>query len=119
MEQYWIENIYDMIKGYSDLEEQKKGWIDPDDTIVSSYGEDLSMLFDDYWFDDFIKEWENENLDKQVLKELISFRDKLNEYDKKVPNGYGEWRDDEIVNDPDWMDVVNQAKKILAVWNVK
>jgi hypothetical protein len=71
-----------------------------------------------FCFDDFIKEWEKENLDKKVLKELISFRDKLNEYDKKIPKGYGEWHDDQILKDPEWLNVVNQAKKVIVEWNI-
>jgi len=118
MEKYWIENIYEMIESYSDLEWQKRAWIDPDDTVVSSYDEDFAMLFDSYCFESFIEEWEKENYDKQVLEELISFRDKLIAYNNKIPND-GNLYDEQMLNDPDWIEVVNQAKKILCVWHIK
>jgi hypothetical protein len=115
MENLWLENIHYEITAFSDLERQKKAWIDPDDAIVSSYSEDICMLFDSFCFDDFIVEWKKENLNKEILNELIIFRDKLNLYDQKIPID-NNWYDEQILNDPEWLDVVNQAKKVLQIW---
>lgn len=117
MEQFWLDNIHFMIEGLSDIEQQKRVWLGFAENIVSTYSEDLCMLFDDYDFNEFIENWEKENLDKNILKELILFRDKLDLYNHKVLNN--NWHNEEILKDPKWLDVVSQAKKVIEIWECK
>ena len=118
MEKSWLENIHYQISGFSDLEQQKKAWLEFDDTIVSSYSEDLCMLFDSFDFDNFIKEWEREEYNVEILREIIIFRNMLNIYDKKMPND-GKWHDDDVIKDSEWLKVVNQAKNVIDIWKIE
>jgi hypothetical protein len=116
MEQYWFDNVYDILKRYSDIEEQKEVWLWLNPNKVSSYDEDLCMLFDDNDFEEFILEWKKEGLDKKTLREMIVFRDVLNFYNKNI-HQQG-WHDEKVLKDPEWQKIVNQAKKVIEVWSI-
>ncbi len=119
MEDYWIENIYNSIKGFSDINKLKERWFglgNPNE--ASYYGEDIAMLYDDNCFDDFIVEWEKNGMDKNTLSEMIIFRDMLNAYDAKIPNAPDRYLHLDILNDPEWFKVVAQAGKVIEVWKV-
>lgn len=112
MEKYWIKNITYSIKCFSDIERQKKVWRGLDKNFCSSYLEDWSILFDDNDFEDFINTWEKENNDIETLSELNKFKEYLFEYNSKQPDTK-KYDDIQILEDPEWTIVVQQAKKLL------
>ena len=116
MEDFWIENIYNLIKDYSNLEQQKKEWLGLVPHVVSSYDEMLCMLFGDNDFDDFISEWEKQGFDTRTLQEMVHFRDMLRAYDSQFSKQNDKFLDRAILKDPNWAEVTNQAKKVIDVW---
>ena len=106
----WIENTYRDILELSDLNKQKKSWLGNDPNYVSSYVEIMCKLFDDNNFDIFIDESEKLGLSYKLVNELKKLRELLNQYEE------GDKTDKEIIEDPLWSLVVNQAKIVLDNW---
>lgn len=108
-----IENIYRLIGELADLSLQRKLWLNEnnDTGLISSYSELMCSLFDDYNFDGFIDNRASKiGLSNSVIFELNKLRELLNNYNEKGS-------DKEIISDPDWKKVVEQAKIILREWN--
>ena len=109
-----IENIYHKIREASSLELQKKMWLNKnnDTGMISSYTELMCGLFDDNDFDSFIdSEATKVGLSSTAISELDKLRNFLNNYHEKKS-------DEEILNDPEWLKIVNQAKIVLEKWNI-
>ncbi len=108
-----IENIYRVIIELSDLNLQRQLWLNEnnDTGLISSYNELMSSLFDDFNFDDFIDNIAPKiGLTPSVIFELNNLRDLLNNYTEKE-------FDEEILDDPEWWNVVEQAKITINLWD--
>ena len=116
MKYFGVENIYNLINDYSNLERQKKEWLGLVPNIVSSYDEMIMMLFDDNDFDDFILQWEKNGFDNRTLKEMILFKDMLMAYNSQFSHQNNKYFDKAILKDPNWAEVTDQAKKVIDVW---
>ena len=109
----WKENIFLSIKDLSDFQFQKESWLGKNNQYVSSFNEDISMLYDSFCFaDDF---WEEPHITKfefgnQLLEELKLLKKMIDSYERKV-------NDEAILADPRWIDIVKQAKKVVEIWN--
>jgi hypothetical protein len=110
-----ITSIYTTIIELSDLDLQRKLWLNQENNtgLISSYSELMCSLFDDLYFDYFV---ENEvskiDLPNSAIVELRKLRELLNGYDEKSS-------DVEIINDPEWKKVVEQAKIVIKEWGKK
>lgn len=107
-----IENIYRLINELSNLSLQRKLWLNEnnDTGLISSYSELMCSLFDDYDIDSFLDyEAVELGLSKKLIYELEELRESLNRYHEKGS-------DEEIINDPEWKLIVDQAKKIIDRW---
>jgi hypothetical protein len=110
-----IENIYRMIVELASLSLQRKLWLNEnnDTGFISSYSELMCSLFDDFGFDDFVEESATKiGLSKSLIFELSKLRELLNIYDEKGS-------DEEIINDPEWKKIVEQAKIVIKEWGRK
>lgn len=108
-----IENIYRMVIELSDLNLQRKLWLNEnnDTGLISSYIELMCSLFDDFSFDDFIDNRASKiGLSNSVIFELNKLRELLNNYTEKD-------LDEEIIDDPEWGNVVEQAKTVIREWD--
>lgn len=108
-----IENIYRMIVELASLSLQRKLWLNEnnDTGLISSYAELMSSLFDDFNFDDFIDGTSSEiGLSDDTIIELNKLRELLNNYNDKES-------DEEIINDPEWEKIVEQAKVVIEKWD--
>jgi len=118
MEKYWFNNIYYALKDSADLEIQKKIWFGLDRNQVSSFGEDISLLFDSFDFNNFIEEFKIENVNPELLNRLILFRDSIELYINKVyKNNNNPLPDKYIIHDPQWFEVVDKAKEAIRLWD--
>lgn len=109
-----IENIHNKIVELSDLILQRKLWLNEnnDTGLISSYDELMCSLFDDFNFGEFVNETTSKiGLSDKSILQLDKLKDLLNNYDKKKS-------DAEIISDPEWKKVVDQAKKVLKEWNI-
>jgi len=110
-----IENIYRIIVELANLSLQRKLWLNEenDTGLISSYAELMSSLFDDFSFDDFIDNRDSKiGLSNSVIFELNKLRDLLNSYNEKEA-------DEEILSDPKWKKIVEQAKIVIKKWDKK
>jgi len=108
-----IESIYRMIIELSDLSLQRKLWLNEnnDTGLISSYTELMSSLFDDFNFDEFIDIRASKiGLSNSTIFELNNLRELLNCYNEKES-------DEEIIGDPEWKKVVEQAKIVIREWD--
>ncbi|MDO3696055.1 hypothetical protein QVZ41_14475 [Wenyingzhuangia sp. chi5] len=110
MDKRWEENIYYMIKCFSDYDRQKRVWLGQDNNHTSSFDEDISLLFDSYCFEDFILELKKDEKNKCPVDELVVFEKMLDTYESK-------FSDKEILEDFKWVEIVNQAKEVIKKWN--
>jgi hypothetical protein len=91
---------------------QRQLWLneDNDTGLISSFSELMCSLFDDFGFDDFVNFRAAENgLPNSLIIELSILRDLLNVYIEKGS-------DEDIINDPEWQKIVEQAKKVIEEW---
>lgn len=105
--------IYERILEASDLELQRKIWLNEnnDTGLMSSYVELMCSLFDDFNFDDFIDNRASTiGLSNTAIFELNKLRELLNSYVEKES-------DEEIINDPEWEKIVEQAKVVIEKWD--
>lgn len=108
-----IKNIYNDILEMSDLELQKKLWLNQnnDTGLISSYTELMCRLFDDNDIESFInKEAIEKGLPEKIIIEIRLLKRLLNSYNEKQS-------DQEILEDPEWHNIMEQAKMVLKVWN--
>jgi len=106
-----ITNIYNDILEISDISFQKRAWLDKNESDCSSYVEVMCRLFDDNNFDSFVEQDAKKyGLDPKLISELKTLQEMLNNYEEKLT-------DSEIIQDPNWMIIVNQAKKVINFWN--
>lgn len=109
----FINNILEDIKELSDLNLQRKLWLNEnnDTGLISSYVEVMCRLFDDNKFDDFINLIAPKvGLSQELIFELNKLRYLLDNYTEKET-------DEQIINDPEWKIIVLQAKNVLKEWN--
>lgn len=111
MDKDWENSIYDLIKDFSDIKKQKSLWLGYDKKNMSSFDEDICLLFDSYCFEDFIKCLSDDGSKEYLVKELLNFKNNLDKYQKKET-------DEEILNDKSWLEIVENAKYIIENWNI-
>ena len=107
------ENVYRIIVELASLSLQRKLWLNEnnDTGLISSFYELMSSLFDDFGFDDFIdNRATNVGLSNSLIFELNKLRELLNSYNEKES-------DEEIINDPEWKNIVEQAKMVIKEWD--
>lgn len=107
-------NIYEDILELSDLRMQRKLWLNESNHtgLISSYVELMCRLFDDNQFDDFIdNQASNIGLSKNQIIELDKLRGYLKNYIEKNT-------DSEIIDDPNWKKVVDQANFVTTIWKL-
>lgn len=110
-----LDSIYRDIEEISDLELQRKLWLDTDNSIgrISSFADVINRLFDGNAFEYFLeKEAIGFGLDEDLVFELTSLKDMLNNYCEKST-------DLEIINDPQWKVIVEKAAQIIKLWKEK
>jgi len=108
-----IEYIYRMLVELANLSLQRKLWLNEnnDTGLISSYPELMSSLFDDFGFDDFVYSGAAKiGLPNSLILELQKLRELLNSYVEKES-------DEEIINDPEWKKIVEQAKIVIKEWD--
>jgi hypothetical protein len=107
------ENVYRIIVELASLSLQRKLWLNEnnDTGLISSFYELMSSLFDDFGFDDFIDNRATKvGLSNSLIFELNKLRELLNSYNEKES-------DEEIINDPEWKNIVEQAKMVIKEWD--
>ena len=104
--------IYSKMVELSSLSLQRKLWLNEnnDTGFISSYAELMSSLFDDFNFDNFIDVICSEiGLPADTITQLNKLRELLNNYHEKAS-------DEEIITDPEWAKIVEQAKVVVEKW---
>jgi len=108
-----VRNIYDDLLELSNTALQRKLWLnhDNDTGLISSYAELMNRLFDDNGFDNFVdKTVANAGYSSNLILALKKLRDLLNTY-------HDEKDDEEIIRDPEWITITNQAKTVIQIWD--
>lgn len=108
-------NIYNDISELSDLSLQRKLWLNEsnDTGLVSSYVEVMCRLFDDSGIDDFIDVTASKiGMSNELISKLNRLRVLLKGYKEKDS-------DEEIINDPEWEKIAEQAKIVIEEWDRK
>lgn len=106
-------NIYDDISELSNLSLQRKLWLNEnnDTGLISSYVEVMCRLFDDNGVDRFIDVTASKiGMSSELISELNRLRDLLENYKEKET-------DEEIINDPEWKKIVEQANIVIKEWD--
>ncbi|TGK87192.1 hypothetical protein EHQ31_06525 [Leptospira montravelensis] len=108
----WIRFVFRKINEFSDINLQKDVWVfgnKPD--YVSSFEEAYCTLIEDLTFSDFIQEkiLIKYGIDVSLEEELKKLYIMLEAYKEKDT-------DKEIVEDPEWHTVVNQAQTVMKLW---
>ena len=117
MDTIFTKAIYQELFMISDIKILEQMWLNPNSKLISSYNEFICTLYDDNLFDDFAL------FGAKVMgftHELISLLQKfdmlINNFDKKSIIYKS---DKDLVNDDDWLIIVELAKEIVLVWPEK
>lgn len=108
-----FKNIYDDLLELSNVTLQRKLWLNDNNNtgLISSYVELMNRLFDDNDFDNFIdKAAANAGFSSNLILELKRLRYLLNTYNDKKDDG-------DIIRDPEWKKIINQAKTVVQIWD--
>jgi len=113
----WKSNILSAIKHLSNIDYQKNVWLSKSDDQISSFDEDIMVLYDDNCFDDDF--WNDTHLPKFNFNEvqinvLKEFKRKLDEYLIKIKEVNSKLSDQEIISDPEWVKIAENAKNVLT-----
>lgn len=111
---YIFENIYRMIDELANISLQRKLWLNEenDTGLISSFTELMNSLFDDFNLDDFIDNRASKiGLSNSTIFELNKLKNLLNSYNEKES-------DEEILCDPEWKIIVEQAKTVIKEWKI-
>ena len=115
---FWKSLIGNCLREMSDLEYQRRIWLGHDPSKVSSFTELMCRLYDDFTFKDFIKIMALKSLNADLVKELNDLDSKIESFKK---NSASNKDDADIINEPAWIIIANDAKKILLnfkqFWN--
>lgn len=99
----WESNIFWAINNASDLELQKNAWLGKSPGIVSSFWEVISILYDDFGFEDYIVYYENTYGADEFLLEM-------RELDKLISDYKPLDSHEMILSDPFWIEITKKAK---------
>jgi len=116
-----IENLMNNLRVISDLNYQKKAWIENSiPRVIDSFEERMCMFFDDVAIDDLLNELsknpKNFGFNTQQRSELWEIRNKLREFTDKYEPTYHTTEHANparILANPKWHEVSKCAKKTL------
>ena len=116
----WKQNLYSAIETLSNISFQEEAWSGLGLRFSSSFEEDIMILNDDNCFNEEF--WDenhlfNFNLSKKTVDRLHDYKTSLNlflkdYYSKEIKPSYIE-----IINDPNWIILVDKAKQVLKNWD--
>jgi len=116
----WKQNLYSAIETLSNISFQEEAWSGLDLRFSSSFEEDIMILNDDNCFNEEF--WDeshlfNFNFSKKTVARLHDYKTSLNlfledYYSKEIKPSYVE-----IINDPNWIILVDKAKQVLKDWD--
>lgn len=106
-----INLLFDLTE-LSDPALQRKRWLSNDPMEISSYVELMCRLFDDNHLEQFIASPDpGSRISAQTLKGLTDLKNCLELYPEKET-------DEEILNDPAWIQITLQASRVLRSWEM-
>ena len=114
-QEFRVKSIYDNIEEASSIKQQKMYWLNENnvDGYISSYIELMCTLFDDFDFDDFVKNTAcHLGFPPKLIELLQEFRDAIKNYQAK-----DETDDRAIIEDPNWHIVVEKARDAIKEWD--
>ena len=113
-QEFRIKGIYDNIEEASSIKQQRMYWLNENNVegYISSYIELMCTLFDDFDFDDFVKNTAcHLGFPPKLIELLQEFRDAIKNYQAK-----DETDDRAIIEDPNWHIVVEKARDAIKEW---
>nr|WP_315111259.1 hypothetical protein [uncultured Campylobacter sp.] len=114
-QEFRVKGIYDNIEEASSIKQQKIYWLNENNVegYISSYTELMCTLFDDFNFDDFVKNTACRlGFPPKLIELLQEFRDAIKNYQAK-----DEADDRVIIEDPNWHIVVEKTRDIIKEWD--
>jgi hypothetical protein len=114
MDAIFTKAIYEQILLISDIELQKKMWLNTESKLISSYPEIMCTLYDVNLFEDFVFFGaQNMKFSTVLIAKLQVLNKMLNNY-KEI--GYYLDIEEKIIKDENWLVIVNQANDIIKDW---
>lgn len=108
----WEKNLFNAIKDISDIDFQKKTWLGKDPRYISSFSEVISVLYDDFDFERYIKYYESIRGNDDLTNLLSELNQMINEYEAAET-------DEHILIDPKWVGITNKAKEVYHILGEK
>ena len=116
--------IYDSIKHISDLQMLRKLWLNEnnDTGLIWSYLEMYESLWDDFNLERFFREiapkyFHFPHALLVLLENLFVHIDNFDKYNVSGEKGEAIKNDEEILQDPQWEDIVLYARDIIFLWD--
>lgn len=111
----WKKNIFDALSALSNLDEQKKTWLDLSDNRISSPEEEYLRLTEDNLFNEFIQE-SLLHLNQTQIEDSKSFIIQLDNYFE----AFSDFPDPKIViDDPEWINICHKADMLIDTLDLR
>ncbi len=109
-----INNIYLYIEDLSNINKLTADWLGSKNNFLN-YSEFIAGLYDDFWFDLFVKnQIKLLGFSSELDKWLNKLNDSLINYDKKVEKE--KLSDKEILTDKTFIGIIQEAIKVKSLW---
>lgn len=108
----WSDNIFSALKNISDLDNQRLIWNGKLSNYVSSFTEDINILYDDNAFEEYISFLLINKLGTELfISKLVDLNEMINGYLES-----GNKTDNEVLLDPKWIAITKKAGDIIENW---
>lgn len=89
-------------------------WLGKNNKYEYSYDDLIFNLLEDSFICFVNEDTTRLNFKTKLTEQLVLLKDNLFNYNKKIPNN--KWMDDKILEDPQFDVIIEQAGKVVALW---
>ena len=114
-----LKNIISIIDDISNIEFQKKAWVNKEVHPYATFEETMHQLFDDFELEEVLSDYECYEITNEQYNILNKFYEALDVYSDKHMSWDESVDPKKILNDPKWHKIVKMAKEVLIAFDYK
>lgn len=108
----WDNNVFNCIYNISNNSWQTEAWTAANPNRVSSYVEDIGMLYDSFEFEEYIVHCEQSNVSYRLCQLFKELDKMLSDYEPSDAYNF-----EKILVDPEWLLITDKAKEVVSFWS--
>lgn len=114
----WASQVLEQLTFLSDINVQKKSWLEGGGPVSPGFDEEICVLYDSYSFeDDFLKDAVGMGLSDSLVRKLNNVNLDLNKFITRASEeGLNE---KDIISNKEWLKIVNDLEGIVLIFNLE